>query len=566
MATRQIEVRVGWCSETGRRSRNEDYVGACLGTAAQRQGQGVVAAIADGVSGAPAGRVAAELAVRGFIDFYLGERQTLGVRRAAAHAAEAINRWVHGQGRADPERQGMATTLTAVILRGRVAHILHVGDTRLYRLRDGRLSQLTEDHVHPGPDQRHILRRAVGLEDALRADYAAEPLREGDRLVLTTDGVHGALSARDLVRLAAREPTPEGASRALVDAALAAGSQDNATALVIDVMALPPADHGELASLSADLPILALPRPGDVVDGYRIGHHLSDGRYSAVFLTAPAAGEAPLVLKFPKPSVTGDASHRLAFVREGWVAARVRSPWLGEAMAVPPGRQTRLYTLMPYYPGQTLAGRLKNPPRIGVAEGVGLVVKLAKAVAALHRAGIIHRDIKPDNAIIDGKGGLRLIDLGVVRLPGLEEPAAEQAPGTPSYMAPELLAGGMGDERADLYALGVTAYHLFTSAYPYGEIEPFQHPRFGQPTPLQQRRPDLPTWLDLAVMKAVSADPVDRQGDVLEFALELEAGAANPAPRPARRRPLYERDPLRFWKVTALVLLVLLVLSLLRGG
>ncbi|WP_044564366.1 bifunctional protein-serine/threonine kinase/phosphatase [Azospirillum sp. B4] len=565
MGARQIELRVGWCSETGRRSRNEDYVGACLGAATQRGRQGAVAAIADGVSGAPGGRVAAELAVRGFIDFYLGERETLGVRRAAAHAAEAVNRWIHAQGRTDPERLGMATTLTAVILRDRRAHILHVGDTRLYRLRDGRLTLLTEDHVHSGPDQRHILRRAIGLEDALRADYQAEPLREGDRLVLLTDGVHGTLSSRDLARLAAADPTPEAASREMVTAALAAGSQDNATALVIDVVALPPADQDELADLTAELPILAVPKPGDTVDGYRIGRPLSDGRYSALFLTEPAAGEAPLVLKFPKPSVAADAVYRLAFVREGWVAARVRSPWLGEVVEVPPGRQTRLYTVMPHYPGQTLAQRLAALPRVGVAEGVPLAVKLAKAVAALHRAGIIHRDIKPDNVIVDGKGGLRLIDLGVVRLPGMEDFPAEQIPGTPSYMAPELLAGEAGDERTDLYALGVTVYHLFTGAYPYGEVEPFQRPRFGPPVPLQQRRPDLPTWLDLSVMKAVAANPAERHGDVLEFALELEAGAAHPAPRPTRRRSLYDRDPVRFWKITALVLLVLLILSLVRG-
>ncbi|WP_040847256.1 bifunctional protein-serine/threonine kinase/phosphatase, partial [Nitrospirillum viridazoti] len=493
-----------------------------------------------------------------------GERQTLGIRRAAAHAAEAINRWIHAQGRVDPERRGMTTTLTAVILRDRRAHILHVGDTRLYRLRDGRLTQLTEDHVHSGPDQRHILRRAIGLEDALRADYTAEPLREGDRLVLLTDGVHGVLSSRDLARLTSGEPTPEAASQEMVAAALSAGSHDNATALVIDVVALPPADQGELADLTAELPILPVPKPGDVVDGYRVGRQLSDGRYSALFLTEPAGKEVRLVLKFPKPAVADDAVYRLAFVREGWVAARVRSPWLGEVVEVLPGRQTRLYTVMPYYPGQTLAQRLAAPPRVGVAEGVPLAVKLAKAVAALHRAGIIHRDLKPDNVIIDGAGGLRLIDLGVVRLPGMEDFPAEQIPGTPSYMAPELLAGAPGDERTDLYALGVTVYHLFTGAYPYGEVEPFQRPRFGAPVPLQQRRPDLPTWLDLSVMKAVAAHPADRHGDVLEFALELEAGAAHPAPRPTRRRSLYDRDPVRFWKLTALALLILLILSLVR--
>src|SRR5437764_5537152 len=150
-AARQLELRIGWCSEAGRRAANEDYVGTWTGTPAQRARQGAVAALADGVGGAPGGRFAAETAVRGFIDFYLGARETIGVRKAAGNAAEAVNRWLHAMGRVDTLRNGMATTLTAVILRGRQAHILHVGDTRLYRLRDGLLARLTQDHVHDGP-------------------------------------------------------------------------------------------------------------------------------------------------------------------------------------------------------------------------------------------------------------------------------------------------------------------------------------------------------------------------------------------------------------------------------
>jgi serine/threonine protein phosphatase PrpC len=564
-AVRQLEVRVGWWSERGRREANEDYAGSWLGTPAQRARQGVVAAVADGVAGAPGGRVAAETAVRGFLDFYLGQPETVGPRRAAARAAEAVNGWVHAQGRRDPLRRGMATTLTAVILRGRQAHLLHVGDSRLYRLRAGRLARLTEDHTHDGPDRAHILRRAIGLEDALRADYAAEPLLEQDRLLLTTDGVHGALGEAEIAELLGAEPAPGEAARRLVTAALAAGSADNATALVLDVVALPAPDLPTLELAAASLPILALPRPGDRVDGYAVGELVSDGRYSRLYhATDPADGRA-LVLKFPKPEAADDAIYRAAFAREGWVGARVRSPWVGEVLEPAPGRQTRLYTVMPLYVGETLEERLRRAPPVALAEGLAIGAKLAKAVAALHRAGIVHRDIKPENVILEAGGGLRLIDLGVVRLPGMEDFPPEAVPGTPSYMAPELLAGAPGDERSDLYALGVTLYRMFANAYPYGEIEPFQRPRFGAPVPLLERRPGLPAWLDLALMRAVAAAPEGRHGDAIELALELEAGAARPAPAPPRRRPLYERDPARFWQAVSLGLLLLLALETLLG-
>ena len=254
-----------------------------------------------------------------------------------------------------------------------------------------------------------------------------------------------------------------------------------------------------------------------------------------------------------------DELYRSAFVREGWVAARVRSPWLGEAKEPAPGRQTCLYTVMPRYDGETLEDRIRRGPPMRLAEGLVIGAGLAKGLAALHRAGVIHRDVKPENVIVAPDGRARLIDFGVVRLPGIDE-QAPAAPGTPSYMAPELLAGGQGDERADLFALGVTLYRMFTGAYPYGEIEPFQRPRWGAPAPLQQRRPDLPGWLDLALGRAIAVAQADRPADAIELALELESGAGRPN-SVRQRKPLLARNPARFWQGACLVLLVLLLLS-----
>ena len=572
MQDRQIEVAAGWQSATGRRPDNQDYVGVCLGTAPDRARHGIVAAVADGVGGHAGGRVAAETAVRGFFDFYLGQSETIGVRRATARAAEAINGWINSQGRLDPALKDMATTLTAVVVRHRTLHVLHVGDSRLYRLRDGALTVLTRDHVHDGPDQKHVLRRAIGLEDAVRADYLAEAMVEGDRLLLATDGVHGPLRDSEIARLLQQEASPERAAQGVVAAALEAGGQDNATAMVLDVLALPPVNRTELVAEAAVLPLIPVPAQGDLVDGYRVGPAMSDGRYSALFhgTDERAAPPLPLVLKFPKPSVAEDALYRDAFVREGWVAARVRSPWLGEAIEPAPGRRTCLYTVMPHYHGETLEARLLRGPPMRLDEGLRIGAGLAKGVAALHRAGIVHRDIKPENVMLTREpGGLRarLIDFGVVRLPGIEDRAEPDrfvqegaAPGTPSYMAPELLAGAPGDEGSDVFALGITLYRMFTGAYPYGEIEPFQRPVWRAPTPLQTRRPDLPGWLNLVLARAVAIAPRDRQGDALELALDLDAAAARPTTLP-RRRALLERDPVRFWQACCFILLALLLAS-----
>src|SRR5208283_1680774 len=139
---------------------------------------------------------------------------------------------------------------------------------------------------------------------------------------------------------------------------------------------------------------------------------------------------------------------------------------------------------------------------------------------------IIHRDIKPDNIILEAGGGLKLIDLGVVRVPGLEDFPAEDIPGTLAYMAPEMLAGEPGNEQTDIYALGVTMFRAFAGEFPYGNLDAVSPPRRSRPIPLSDLRPDLPAWLQAALARAIAVDPNDRFRDMLEFALEMETGPA----------------------------------------
>jgi serine/threonine protein kinase len=220
---------------------------------------------------------------------------------------------------------------------------------------------------------------------------------------------------------------------------------------------------------------------------------------------------------------------------------------------------------MPLYPGELLEVRLARRPAVGLEEGRNIAVTLARAVAALHRAGIIHRDIKPDTVILEGGGSLKLIDLGVVRVPGLEEFPPENTPGTPAYMAPEMFAGEPGNEATDIYALGVTMFRAFTGEFPYGNLDAVSPPRRSRPKDLSALRPDLPAWLEAALTRAVAIDPAKRFDDMIEFALVLEAGPARTPTAIRQPRTLYERAPLQFWQgVAALLALALLASWLTR--
>jgi serine/threonine protein phosphatase PrpC len=560
-----VKASVGFASETGPRQRNEDFAGAVFGLELPEPRRDVVAAIADGIGGTKGGRVAAETAVRGFLDGFCDLPETMEVRRAAARVLNALNGWIYSQGQRDAKLAGMGCTFTALVLRGRVAHVLHVGDTRAYRLGGDRLTSLTIDHVREGGTGRSsILNRALGVETEVRLDYAAQPMARHDRFVLCSDGVHGILTAETIADILRERSASEDTARALVAAALRSGSTDNCTALVLDVVEVPTAESADIGAAIMQLPLIPVPVAGETIDGFVLKVLVSDGRYARLFGAVDEVEGGEVVLKFPKPQVASVATYRAAFVREAWVGARVHSPWVGRTIELPPGRQTCLYTVMPLYPGELLATRLARRPSLGLEEGRNIAIKLARGAAALHRAGIIHRDIKPDNVILEGDESLKLIDLGVVRVPGLEDFPPEDIPGTLGYMAPEMLAGEPGNEATDIYALGVTMFRAFTSEFPYGNPDATSPPRRNRPTALSALRPDLPAWLQAALGRAIAIDPTERFRDMLEFAVEMETGPAR-APLAVRKpRTLYERSPLLFWQGLAALLALALLFSLLR--
>ncbi|MGO9007290.1 MAG: bifunctional protein-serine/threonine kinase/phosphatase [Beijerinckiaceae bacterium] len=555
---------IGFASETGPRKHNEDFVAAVFGAELPKPRWEVVAAIADGIGSTKGGRVAAETAVRGFLDGFWDLPETLEVPRASATIINALNGWIYSQAHQDPKLAGMGCTFTALVLRGRVAHLLHVGDTRAYRLSGDRLTCLTTDHLRDEPRRPRILYRALGIEAEVRLDYTAQPVALHDRFLLCSDGLHGVLTNESIADVLRERSAPADTAHALVAAALDAGSTDNCTALVLDVIGLPTAKSADIGSAIMQLPLIPVPRGGETIDGFVLKVPLSEGRYSRLFGAVDEIEGGEVALKFPKPQVAAVATHHAAFVREAWVGARVNSPWVAHVIELPAGRQSCLYTVMPLYHGELLETRLARRPSLSLEEGRNIAVKLARAAAALHRAGIIHRDIKPDNVMLESAGSLKLLDLGVVRVAGLEDFPPDDIPGTPAYMAPEMFAGETGNEATDTYALGISMFRAFTGEFPYGNLDAVSPSRLDRPTELCSLRPDLPAWLQAALSRAIAIDPAERFRDMAEFALELEAGPACAPPAPPRPRTFYERAPVQFWQGVAALLALALLASLLR--
>ena len=184
-----VRASVGFFSSAGTRPDNQDFAGAVFGWELEPPRRDVVAVIADGIGGARGGRVAAETAVRGFLDGFCDLPESMPVQRAGALIAGSLNSWIYAQGHRDRQshQHGRSfCTFTALVLRGRMVHILHAGDSRAYRISGDGLVSLTTDHVRKGGT---VLTRALGVEPDVRLDYASQPVALHDRFLLCSDGV-----------------------------------------------------------------------------------------------------------------------------------------------------------------------------------------------------------------------------------------------------------------------------------------------------------------------------------------------------------------------------------------
>ncbi len=556
-----LQVDVGHSSLTGPRERNEDFCGVVTPEGQELENKGLVAALGDGLGGHKGGREASEYTVRGLLCDYYATPDTWGVHRAIDKVVTALNRWLLSQSARDPELAGMATTLSAVVLRGRRWYSAHIGDSRIYLWRGGELFRLTSDHLWDHPELKNVLSRAVGLDAHLLLDYAEGELQAGDRFVLLSDGVWGVLPDAKLAEVLLAQPEPQQAAAALTSLALASGGQDNASAVVVDARELPPPSLRDSLEHVAQLPLPPRLKPGAQLDGLAVEELLHDSRVTLLYRVRDRQSGRRLVLKTLRPECDGDQEEISALIMEEWRARRVVSPFFPQV--VPADERSCLYFLMTWHEGATLQQMLDADHHFTVAEVVQHGVRLLKGIAALHRLEIAHRDVKPANIHLGQDGRLRILDLGVATSAG--ESGGAGNPGTPSFMAPELFAGVAAGPGHDLYAAGVTLYHLLTRKYPYGEIEPFQHPKFGEPVPPTRWRPEVPAWVENLLLKAVAKDPAQRFETAEEFLLALERGAARPLAAPARQ-PLLARNPLRAWRLIAIASLlanfVLLVLLL----
>ena len=564
-----LRVSVGQCSEAGRKTVNQDFHGCLHPNGTALACKGVAVALADGISTSAVSAVAAETAVKNFLDDYYATPESWPVKKAGQRVLAAINSWLFAQTRKGPHRfdleRGYVCTFSAVVIKGRHAHLFHVGDARIAYLSGERLEPLTTEHRLWVSASQSYLSRALGMREHLELDYHHYRVEEGAILVLMTDGVYEHVTDADIARAVHDHGADlDRAARRIVDTALTQGSDDNLTVQIVRIDRLAPPGLDSLRDQAAELPFPPALHPRQVLDGYRIVREIHSSPRSHVYLAEEPASGRQVVLKTPSVERRDDPAYLERLLMEEWVAARIDSPHLVKP-APSASRRTRLYTVFEYIDGQTLEQWLHDHPQPDLATVRRIVEQVAKGLRALHRREMIHQDLRPANILLDRDGNVTLIDFGAVRVKGLAEIALpdteRQILGTAPYTAPEYFLGEPGTPRADLYSLGVIAYQMLSGRLPYGTTVA-KTTRPGARGALRYRslreaNPAIPPWVDGCLKKAVHPKPAQRYESLSEFLYDL----THPNPRfvDDRGAPLLERHPLRFWQGLSLLLFVALL-------
>lgn len=546
-----LQLSYAEASASGPRAENQDAVRLVTPAPALAASKGYLFALADGVSQCADGGLAARSTLQALALDYYATPETWGVAQALDRLLLAQNRWLHANGGGQP----LLTTLSALVVRGKQFTLAHIGDCRVYRWFAGQLQRISEDHVWGQPGMQHVLKRAMGLEQHVVVDYLDGELRQGESFLLVSDGIWATLSEASIAGILRDETELHAASQALVTAAHKAGSQDNASALLVRVEALGEASLGDVLGQAEQWPLPPVLKPGQLFEGWQVEALVGQSRQSLVYrvrATGTNAQQHPWLLKTLPASRENDSNAGQALLQEEWFLRRVAGRYFPEVHHA--NQRQHLYYLMREHEGITLAEHFKLHGNLGLNQWLDIASRLLRALGMLHRRNILHRDIKPENLLLSHDGELRVLDFGLAYCPGLSPQDNGELPGTPSFIAPEAYTGAAPSVAQDLYSAGVTLYFLLTGHYPHGEIEAFQRPRFGAPIAASRYRPDLPEWLVHNLEKALANDPAQRFETAEEWLLALQQGEHQP---PARPRPLLEREPLKVWRGLALASLLI---------
>ena len=375
----RLQIRYGHGSIAGAKAQNDDALGIKVPEGVELGTKGITTVIADGVSAAEAGGEAAQVCVLGFINDYYSTPETWGVKTAGQRVLSSINRWLYSEGRKyHDEEKGYIAAMSAIVFKSRSAHIFHTGDTQVYRLREERLEQITNDHASHVSKKTSYLNRALGLNLSLRIDYHDTSVQEGDVFFLSTDGIHDYVSDSTIEEvLKTGISDPDAAAKKLIELAQENDSPDNLSCQIITIEQLGKEDSGDVYRELNRLPFPPDLDPGMKFEGYKVKRLMHASSRSQLYLAEdPDSGEQ-VVIKTPSVNYEDDAAYIDRFVMEEWIGRRISNRHLIKMRQKNVLEPRFLYHVMEYVEGRSLRDWIASNPEPSVQEAISIVESIS---------------------------------------------------------------------------------------------------------------------------------------------------------------------------------------------
>lgn len=553
-------IEFSGCSLTGKRDENQDaFIVKYPRTKDELTYKGVVACIADGVSCSNQAQQASQTATTQFVSDYYATPSSWSIKRSACELLTSLNRWLYNQGKDHLYHNGMVTTFSAVVIKSNTGYIFHIGDSRIYLYRDNHLTLLTRDHQRTNFGHQHYLTRALGMDEKVEIDFQTLPLKENDRFILTTDGVHETLTHEEIKQQISNIDSCQTLAQALCDEALLKGSTDNTSCIVLKVNELPDFNLIEHQTSLLEKNIPPALKQGQNIDHFEIRSPLYEGPRSHVYLAFDRQKGGNVIIKVPSLNYSDDPETLKRFANEQWIATQLDSRRVMK-MYPRPVYSKFIYQVCEYIEGSTLRQWMHdhpNPPLEIVREIVDGIVKAARV---FQRADMIHRDLKPENIMVTRDLKVKIIDFGTVEAKGLSEMQQDESTSFPlgsvNYTAPEYINTGEASTLSDLFSIGVIGYEMLTGSLPYKEhsqqtLQQARHVRWEYHS-MKAYREDIPLWIDLAFKKATAEIPSNRYQAMGDFIADLFTPNTQLL-NDVDNKPLIKRNPILFWKSLALL-------------
>jgi serine/threonine protein phosphatase PrpC len=563
MMNNSLEVQFGGVTTAGKRDVNQDAFAVHKPPSDIVRAKGIGACVADGVSSSVNAQQASSTSVTHFLQDYYSTPDNWDVKSSAAKVLSSLNAWLFHHGhQASAHENALVTTFSGLVLKGQTAHLLHVGDSRIYQWRDGTLEQLTRDHVHSGSGQA-FLSRALGMDTRLEMDYHQRDIRAGDVFLLCTDGLHVFASRGQLVEVLSKVTTEtsreemEAFCQDLVNAAIASGSDDNASCVLMCVQSVPDLEMQEIRREPGVRVVPPVLKEGESLDHFVIQELLYSSHRSHLYRAVNKRDGRVYAIKAASGSSQNDQLCAESFAREQWIGSHLAHPNLMKI--IPQEEESRfMYHVCEWIDGISLRQWMFDHPQADLVEVRQIVDQLVQGLRAMQRMGMVHRDLKPENIMLTADGTVKIVDYASVAMRGLRELAAidpEHLPkSSENYIAPEYLLEGVSNTQSDIYALAVITSEMLTGRSPFDAATILSRKSYSRSDwkyrSVRDIRPDLPLWLEVTLKKGCCPDPGHRYVAYSEFLADLYR------PNDALvsqyvGQSLRSRNPQLFWQLVA---------------